>query len=70
MNLTENETRFVLWAVISMIGLFCFIGALGVKALINMAKDLTEIKLAVNTVAMKHDETEKRVTRLENHVYE
>lgn len=53
-----------------MVTVLGFIGALGVKALMSMGKDLNEIKVAVKEVATKHDETEKRVTRLENHVFD
>jgi hypothetical protein len=70
MILTPNETHFLIWAAFTMVTVLGFIGALGVKALMNMGKDLNEIKIAVKEVATKHDETEKRVTRLENHVFE
>jgi len=53
-----------------MMAVLGFIGALGVKALINMGKDLNEIKVAVKEVATKHDEIEKRVTLLEKHVFD
>ena len=69
MVLSVNETQFLVWAALTMMGILGFIGALGVKALMNMGKDLNEIKVAVKEVATKHDETEKRVTRLENHVF-
>jgi hypothetical protein len=36
MALTENETTFLLWAVGTFIAVFAFIGALGLKALMNM----------------------------------
>ena len=51
------------------IGIFAFIGMLAVNSLIKMSKDLTDIKVAVREVAAKHEETEKRVTRIENHVF-
>jgi hypothetical protein len=70
MILTPNETHFLIWAAFTMVTILGFIGALGVKALMSMGKDLNEIKVAVKEVATKHDETEKRVTRLENHVFE
>ena len=70
MILTPNETHFLIWAAFTMVTVLGFIGALGVKALMNMGTDLNEIKIAVKEVATKHDETEKRVTRLENHVFE
>jgi len=70
MILSPNETHFLIWAAFTMVSILGFIGALGVKALMNMGKDLNEIKIAVKEVATKHDETEKRVTRLENHVFD
>jgi hypothetical protein len=70
MILTPNETHFLIWAAFTMVTVLGFIGSLGVKALMSMGKDLNEIKVAVKEVATKHDETEKRVTRLENHVFE
>ena len=70
MILSPNETHFLIWAAFTMVTILGFIGALGVKALMNMGKDLSEIKVAVKEVATKHDETEKRVTRLENHVFD
>ena len=70
MVLSPNETHFLIWAAFTMVTVLGFIGALGVKALMSMGKDLNEIKVAVKEVATKHDETEKRVTRLENHVFD
>lgn len=70
MILTLNETHFLIWSALTMMAVLGFIGALGVKALMNMGKDLNEIKVAVKEVATKHDETEKRVTLLEKHVFD
>ena len=70
MVLSVNETHFLIWAALTMMAILGFIGALGVKALMNMGKDLNEIKVAVKEVATKHDETEKRVTRIENHLFD
>jgi beta-lactamase regulating signal transducer with metallopeptidase domain len=70
MALTENETTFLLWAVGTFIGVFAFIGILAVNSLIKMSNDLTEIKISVREVAAKHEATEKRVTRIENHVFD
>jgi len=69
MALTENEATFLLWAVGAFIAVFAFIGALAVNALLKMSADLTKIKIAVIEVAAKHEDTEKRVTRIENHVF-
>lgn len=70
MALTENETTFLLWAVGAFIAVFAFIGVLSVNALIKMSNDLTDIKIAVREISAKHEETEKRVTRIENHVFD
>lgn len=70
MQLSEVEIRFLIWAVLSMIAVFCFIGAIGVNALVKMAKDLTDIKISVKELATKHDAIEKRISRLENKVYD
>ena len=69
MQLTANETTFLLWAVGAFIAVFAFIGALAVNALLKMSTDLTEIKIAVREVAAKHEDVDKRVTRIENHVF-
>jgi len=69
MQLTENETTFLLWAVCAFIAVFAFIGALAVNALLKVSNDLTDIKIAVREVAAKHEDTERRVTRIENHVF-
>ncbi len=65
MSLTHNETQFIIWACVTMLGIFGFIGVLGVKALIQMASDLNEIKVTVMKIDTKHDELEKRVNKLE-----
>lgn len=70
MILSPNETHFLIWAAFTMVTVLGFIGALGVKALMSMGKDLNEIKVAVKEVATKHDETEKRVTRIEKHLFD
>ena len=70
MVLSENETHFLIWAAFTMVTILGFIGALGVKALMNMARDVNEIKVGIKEVSTKHDETEKRVTRIENHLFD
>lgn len=66
MNLTGNESQFLVWAVLALLAVLAFIGALVANAIIKMGNDINEIKIAVNTVATKHDEIEKRVIRLED----
>jgi hypothetical protein len=69
MTLTGNESQFLVWAVLALLAVLAFIGALVANAIIKMGSDISEIKVAVNTVAVKHDETEKRVARLEARVF-
>lgn len=69
MHLTGNESQFLVWAILALLAVLAFIGALVANAIIKMGSDIGEIKVAVNTVAVKHDATEKRVERLENHVF-
>ena len=70
MILTPNETHFLIWAAFTMVTVLAFIGALVANAIIKMGSDISEIKVAVNTVAVKHDATEKRVERLEKHLFD
>jgi anti-anti-sigma regulatory factor len=42
-----------------------FVGALGVKALMSIAKSVNEIKIEIRLIAVKHDALEKRVEHLE-----
>ena len=60
-------TLFV-WVVPIMLAALAFVGALGVKALIKMANDLSEIKGEVKVLVTKHDEHDRRISRLEEHV--
>lgn len=43
-----------------------FVGALGVKALMSIAKSVNEIKIEIRLIAVKHDALEKRVEHLEH----
>lgn len=70
MTLTGNESQFLVWAILALLAVLAFIGALVANAIIKMGSDISEIKVAVNTVAVKHDETEKRVARLESKVFQ
>ena len=69
MTLTGNESQFLVWAVLALLAVLAFIGALVANAIIKMGNDISEIKIAVNTVAVKHDATEKRVDKLEEYIY-
>ncbi len=65
---TEQETIYyiLMWAMPIMLGVLAFVGALGVKALIKMANDLSEIKGEVKVLVTKHDEHDRRIEKLEN----
>lgn len=66
----EQNTMYTLfvWIVPLILGVLAFVGALGVKALIKMANDLSEIKGEVKVLVTKHDEHDRRITKLEEHV--
>lgn len=65
-QLSSNETQFLIWAVLALLGILGFIGALAVKALMSLAKDVNEIKVSIREVATKHEDLEQRVERIEN----
>jgi hypothetical protein len=50
------------------LAVLAFVGALGVKALVKMSNDLNEIKTEVKVLVTKHDEHDRRISRLEEHV--
>jgi len=68
MNLTQNESSFLVWAAITLLSILAFVGAIGVKALLGMAKDINEIKTSIQVQSTKHDGLEKRVEHLEEKV--
>ena len=63
----EQQTMYVIlaWVFPILMGVLAFVGALGVKALIRMANDLSDIKGDVKVVMAKHDEHERRIAKLE-----
>lgn len=63
--MTPLELKFVFFCFGLLLSVLGFIGALGVRALIKMANDINEIKVAIMEVNTKHDSLEKRVTNLE-----
>lgn len=66
----DQTTMFtvLMWLMPILITILGFIGALGVKALIKMSNDLNEIKSEVKVLVTKHDEHDRRITKLEEHV--
>lgn len=63
--MTAIEQKFYFALLGILLSILAFIGALGVKALIRMSRDLGEIKIMVSVQAEKHDSLEKRVELLE-----
>jgi hypothetical protein len=63
----EQQTMYtiLMWAMPIMMGIIAFVGALGVKALMKMANDLSEIKSEVKVLVTKHDEHDRRIDKLE-----
>ena len=49
-----------------LLGILGFVGALGVNALMSIAKSVNEIKIELKSIAVKHDALEKRVDHLED----
>lgn len=49
-----------------LLGILGFVGALGVNALMSIAKSVNEIKIEIRSIAVKHDALEKRVEHLED----
>jgi len=66
----EQSTMYTLfvWVVPILLAVLSFVGALGVKALVKMSNDLNEIKTEVKVLVTKHDEHDRRISRLEEHV--
>lgn len=48
-----------------LLGILGFVGALGVNALMSIAKSVNEIKIEIRSIAVKHEALEKRVDHLE-----
>lgn len=65
MTLTSTEQTMLIWVVTTLLGIIAFVGVLGVKALIKMGNDLSEIKTIVMVQSTKHDSLERRVELLE-----
>lgn len=69
--MTENQHVMIavlMWLMPILLTVLGFIGALGVKALIKMSNDLHEIKSEVKVLVAKHDEHDRRIAKLEEHV--
>ena len=53
------------YIITTLLGILGFVGALGVNALMSIAKSVNEIKIEIRSIAVKHDALEKRVDHLE-----
>lgn len=67
--MTPTEIKFILWGCGILLAILGFIGALAVNALIKMGKDINEIKITIKEIDTKHSGLEKRVERIEEHIY-
>jgi hypothetical protein len=56
------ENNYIITILLGILG---FVGALGVNALMSIAKSVNEIKVEIRSIAVKHDALEKRVDHLE-----
>jgi hypothetical protein len=69
MEMDYTIYRLLLWAVPIMLGILGFIGALAVKALMKLSNDVGEIKVDIREIAVKHEDLEDRIVRIENKVF-
>lgn len=56
------NTNDIITILLAILG---FVGALGVNALMSIAKSVNEIKVEIRAISIKHDALEKRVENLE-----
>jgi septal ring factor EnvC (AmiA/AmiB activator) len=75
-QITTNETTFLVWTLGTLLAILAFIGALGVNAIIKMARDLGEIKTTIAKIDEKHNTFEstvkrhdKRIEKIENKLF-
>lgn len=65
----ETIYKLLLWALPILLAVLGFIGALAVNALMNMSKDINEIKISLKEVSTKHENLEERIERLEDKIF-
>jgi uncharacterized OsmC-like protein len=70
MNTTSSVVEIIIWCTPILLAVLGFIGALAVNALIKMGKDINEIKVTIKEIDTKHSGLEKRVERIEEHIYQ
>lgn len=49
-----------------LLGILGFVGALGVNALMSIAKSVNEIKIDVKAMSVRQDDHERRIEKLED----
>ncbi len=64
--MNQTEIKFLLWALVALIGILAFIGKLAVNYLMQMSSDLHEIKTTIAIESTERKALEKRVEILEN----
>ena len=69
MEMDYTIYKLLLWAVPVMLGILGFIGALAVKSLMKLSNDVGEIKVDIREIAVKHEDLEDRIVRIENKVF-
>lgn len=69
MYMDETIYTLLLWALPILLTVLGFIGALAVNALMKLANDVNEIKVSIREVAIKHEDLEGRIERLETKIY-
>lgn len=69
MEMDQTIYKLLLWAIPILLGILGFIGSLAVKALMKLSDDVNEIKLDIREVAVKHEDLEDRIVRIENKVF-
>lgn len=65
MNLSPNETVFLLWVCAALLALIAFIAILFINTFLQMGKDISEIKTELKVGATKHEDFERRISHLE-----
>lgn len=69
MKMDYTIYKMLLWAIPVLLTILGFIGSLAVKALMKLANDVNEIKLDIREVAVKHEDLEHRIERIEGKVF-
>lgn len=66
--MNHNEQQFLIWACLALLSIIAFALVLFVKAFLQMVKDVSEIKTALQVHGAKHEDLERRVEVLEEKI--